>query len=95
MPITWGTDRYNLQCSQSLHYTLDSSRHNEHILKTWGDDHNIIFFELFMSFSMISWLVTITVTMSSDVIDVWQCDHNVTLTLTLAPNKEKKRKKGN
>ena len=31
--------------------------------------------------------------MSSDVTDVWQCDHDITLTLTLDPNKENKRKK--
>ena len=37
--------------------------------------------------------MTITVTMSSDVTDVWQCDIDVTLTLTLDPNKENERKK--
>ena len=31
--------------------------------------------------------------MSSYVTDVWQCDHNVTLTLTLDPNKENKKKR--
>jgi len=46
-----------------------------------------------MSFSVTLWLVTVTVIMSSDVTDVWQCDHDVTLTLTLDPNKENKRKK--
>ena len=29
--------------------------------------------------------------MSSDVTDVWQCDYDVTLSLTLDLNKEKKR----
>jgi len=42
-----------------------------------------------MSFSVILWLVT----MSSDVIDVWQCNYNITLTLTLNLNKENKSKK--
>ena len=42
-----------------------------------------------ISFFVTSWLVT----MSSDVTDVWQCDHDVTLLLTLDPNKENKRKK--
>ena len=55
--------------------------------------YNIIFPESFILFSVISWLVTITVTMFSDVTDVWQCDCDVTLTLTLDPNKENKRKK--
>ena len=32
-------------------------------------------------------------TMLSDVTDVWQYNHDVTLTLTLDPNKEKKTKK--
>ncbi len=36
--------------------------------------------------------MTITVTMSSDVTDVWQCDYDVTLTLTLVPYKENKMK---
>ena len=27
--------------------------------------------------------MTTTVTMSSDVTDMWQCDHDITLTLTL------------
>jgi len=31
--------------------------------------------------------------MSSDVTNVWQCDHDITLTLTLDPNKENKREK--
>ena len=55
--------------------------------------YNIILLEPSTSFSVILWLVTITVTMSSDVTDVWQCDHDITLTLTLDPNKENKRKK--
>jgi len=46
-----------------------------------------------MSFSVTLWLVTITVTMSSDVTDMWQCDHDVTLTLILNPNKENKSKR--
>jgi len=46
-----------------------------------------------MFFSVILWLVTITVTMSSDVTDVWQCDPDVTLILILNPNKENKWKK--
>ena len=34
--------------------------------------------------------------MSSDVTDVWQYDHDITLALTLVPSKEKKKeKKGN
>jgi len=37
--------------------------------------------------------VTVTVIISSDVTDMWQCDHDVTLTLTLDPNKEKKKKR--
>jgi len=55
--------------------------------------YNIIFLEPSISFSVTSWLVTITVTILSDVTDVWQYDYNVTLTLTLNPNKENKRKK--
>ena len=46
--------------------------------------YNNIFSELSMFFS---------VTMSSNVTDVWQCNHDVTLTLTLDPNKENKSKK--
>jgi len=46
--------------------------------------YDIILLELFTSFSMILWLVIITVTMSSDVTDVWQCNHDITLTLTLS-----------
>ena len=34
-------------------------------------------------------IVTITMTMSFDVTDVWQCDHDVTLTLTLDLNNKK------
>ena len=37
--------------------------------------------------------MTITVTMLSNVTDVWHCDHDVTLTLTLDPNKENKEEK--
>ena len=55
--------------------------------------YNIIFPESFMFFSVTSWLVTITVTMLSDVTDVWQCDHDITLTLTLYLNKEKEKGK--
>ena len=54
--------------------------------------YNISLSELSLSFSVTSWLVTITVTMSSDVTDVWQCDYDVTLTLTLVPYKENKMK---
>jgi len=54
--------------------------------------YNIIFLESSMLFPVISWLVTITVTVWSDVTDVWQYDHDVTLALTLDPNKENKRK---
>ena len=39
--------------------------------------------------------MTVTMTMLSDVTDVWQCDHNVILTLTLDPNKEKEKKELN
>jgi len=39
-------------------------------------------------------LVTITVTVSSDVTDVLQCDHDITLTLILNLSKENKSKKG-
>jgi len=55
--------------------------------------YNIILLEPSTSFSVILWLVTITVTMLTDVTDVWQYDHDITLTLTLDPNKENKRKK--
>ena len=37
--------------------------------------------------------MTITVTVLPDVIDVWQCDHDITLSLTLNLSKESKRKK--
>jgi len=40
IPTTWGTDWYNLWCSQSLHHTLDPTRHNKIILKTWEGNHN-------------------------------------------------------
>ena len=36
-----------------------------------------------------------SVTMSLDVTDVWQCDHDVTLTLILDLHKENKRKNKN
>ena len=43
--------------------------------------------------------MTVTVTMSSDVTDVWQCDYDIILALTLDPNKEKikekRKRKGN
>jgi len=55
--------------------------------------YNIIFPESSISFSETLWLVTVTVTMSSDVTDVWQCNHDITLTLTLNPNKEKEKEK--
>ena len=42
---------------------------------------------------MILWLVIITVTILSDVTDVWQCDHDVTLILILDLNKEREKKK--
>ena len=32
-------------------------------------------------------------TMLSDVTDVWQCDHNIILTLTLSLEKNQKKKK--
>ena len=48
--------------------------------------YDVILPELSISFS-----VTITVAMSPNVTDVWWCDHDVTLTLTLDPHKEKKR----
>ena len=54
--------------------------------------YNIILPESSMSFSIISWLVTITVTMSSDVTDMWQCDHDVTLILTLSLENKNKLK---
>jgi len=33
----------------------------------------------------------VTVTVLSDVTDVWQYDHDITLTLTLDPNTENKK----
>ena len=54
--------------------------------------YDIILPESSMSFSVTLWLVTITVTMLSDVTDVWQCDYDVTLTLTLSLEKKKKSK---
>ena len=48
MLTTWGTDWYNLWCSQLLYYTLDLTRYNKSMLKIWGDDYNIDkFFFLF------------------------------------------------
>jgi len=47
--------------------------------------YNVIFLEPSTFFS-----VTITMTMLSDMTDVLQCNHDVTLTLTLDPSKEKK-----
>jgi len=47
--------------------------------------YNVIFLESSIFFS-----VTITMTMSSDMTDVLQCNHDVTLTLTLDPSIEKK-----
>jgi len=55
--------------------------------------YDIIFLESSMSFSVTSWLVTVTMTMSSNVTDVWQCNHDITLILTLNLNKENKSKK--
>jgi len=55
--------------------------------------YDIILPEFSMSFSMTSWLVTVTVTISSDVTDVWQCDHDVILSLTLNLSKENTRKR--
>ena len=55
--------------------------------------YDIILLESSIFFSVTLWLVTITVTMSSDVTDVWQCDYNVTLTLTLSLEKKNKSKK--
>jgi len=36
--------------------------------------------------------MTITVTVSSDVTNVWQCDHDVTLTLILDPRRKETEK---
>ena len=44
------------------------------------------------SFSVISWLVTIIVTVLSDVTDIWQYAYNITLILTLSLEKENKWK---
>ena len=57
--------------------------------------YNIILLESSMSFSVTLWLVTVNVTVSSDMTDVWQCNHNITLILTLNPNKENKNKNKN
>ena len=56
--------------------------------------YDIIFPEPSILFSVILWLVTVTVTMLSDVTDLWQYDCDVTLTLTLDQIK-KIEKKGN
>jgi len=40
MPTTWSADWYNLWYNQSLHHTLDFTRHNKIMLKTQEDDHN-------------------------------------------------------
>ena len=51
--------------------------------------YDIIVLESFTLF-----YVTITVTVSYNVTDVWQCNHNVNLTITLDfQNKDIKRKK--
>jgi len=55
--------------------------------------YDIIFSEHSMFFFVTSWLVTVTVTMSSNVTDVWQYDPDITLTLILNPNKENKSKR--
>ena len=39
------------------------------------------------------WLMTVTVTMSPDVNDVWQCDYGITLTLALDLKKKKEKEK--
>jgi len=39
--------------------------------------------------------VTVTMTMSSDVTNVWQCNHNITLTLTLDSKIENQSKINN
>ena len=57
--------------------------------------YDVILSEPSISFSVISWLVTITVTMSSDVTDLWQCDHDITLTLTLYFRKKKSNENEN
>jgi len=40
MPTIWGADWYNLQHSWSLYHTLDLTRYNEIMLKTWEGDCN-------------------------------------------------------
>ena len=49
--------------------------------------YDVILLESSTSFSVILWLVTINVTMSSDVTDVWQYDHDITLILSLEKKK--------
>ena len=40
MPTIWGANWYNLYYNQSLHYTLDPTRHDEIMLRIQGDDYN-------------------------------------------------------
>ena len=54
--------------------------------------YDIILLELFTFFFIISWLITITMTMLSDVTDVWQNDHNIILTLISSLEKKNKLK---
>ena len=54
--------------------------------------YNIILLEPFISFSITSWLVTITMTVSSDMANVWQHNYDVTLTLTLSSKEKNKLK---
>jgi len=64
----------------------------QHEITMYYTYHMILLFSNFLLCSM--WLcdcMTVTVTMSSDVTDVWQCDHNVTLTLTLDPRIKKRK----
>jgi len=55
--------------------------------------YDIIFLEPSIPFSVTLWLVTITVTMSSDMTDMWKCNHVITLTLTLSLEKKNKLKR--
>jgi len=55
--------------------------------------YDIILLEPSTSCSVTLWLVTITITMSSDVTGVLQRDHDITLTLTLSSQNEKIKKK--
>ena len=54
--------------------------------------YNIFIPEPSTSFSVISWLVTIIVTVLSDVTDIWQYAYSITLILTLSLEKENKWK---